>query len=495
MQKYILEIIVFICGAAVMILELVGSRIMAPYLGTSIVVWTSLIGIILGFLSLGYWYGGKVADQGPSYKMFSIVIFSGAVFIGLIVFAQSMVLNFIHNGIANIYLGTIIATLILFAIPSALLGMVSPYAVRLKMKDVASSGRTVGNLYAVSTIGSIAGTFATGFLLIPFFGSTKIIFFLSIGLILTSILAYGKNLLKTKISVILFLFLCFFISSSSNKLNAKQGLIDVDTQYSRVWIYKSIDQKTQRPILNLTTNPLGKQSGMFLDIDDDLVFDYTKYYRLAKHFQPNIKHSLMIGGAAYSYPKDYLKKYSDAKIDVVEIDPKLTKLAKKYFNLQNNLRLTIYHEDGRIFLNKTKNKYDVIFMDAFTSHLSIPYQLTTREAAQKMHDALNQDGVVLVNIISAIEGVKGKFLRAELATYKSVFPQVYLIPVRNNDDGLKVQNIMLVALKSDVKPSFVSDNEELNSYLQHLWTKEIDLDVPILTDDYAPVDYYTMKMM
>ncbi|MCK4553742.1 fused MFS/spermidine synthase [Candidatus Parcubacteria bacterium] len=495
MQKYTLEIIVFICGAAIMILELVGSRIMAPYLGTSIVVWTSLIGIILGFLSLGYWYGGKAADQNPSYKMFSFVIFAGAIFVGLIVFIQSMVLNFIQNGINNIYFGAIIATITLFAVPSTLLGMVSPYAVRLKMKDVATSGETVGNLYAISTIGSIVGTFAAGFLLIPFLGSAKIIFFLSIGLILISILAYGKSFLKIKVSFVLFLLLCFFVSSFSNKLNAKQGLIDVDTQYSRVWIYKSINQKTQRPILNLTTDPLGRQSGMFLDTDDDLVFEYTKYYRLAKHFKPDLKYSLMIGGAAYSYPKDYLKKYPDAKIDVVEIDSKLTELAKQYFNLPDDPRLTIYHEDGRTFLNRTKNKYDVIFMDAFTSHLSIPYQLTTKEAVQKMHGILDDSGLVLVNIISAIEGEKGKFLRAEYATYKSIFVQVYLILVRDNIDGLKAQNIMLVALKSNVKPLFVSDDQELNSYLQHLWTKEIEIDAPILTDDYAPVDYYTMKMM
>ncbi len=478
-----------------MILELVGSRIMAPYLGTSIVVWTSLIGIILGFLSLGYWYGGKAADQNPSYKMFSFVIFAGAIFVGLIVFIQSMVLNFIQNGINNIYFGAIIATITLFAVPSTLLGMVSPYAVRLKMKDVATSGETVGNLYAISTIGSIVGTFAAGFLLIPFLGSAKIIFFLSIGLILISILAYGKSFLKIKVSFVLFLLLCFFVSSFSNKLNAKQGLIDVDTQYSRVWIYKSINQKTQRPILNLTTDPLGRQSGMFLDTDDDLVFEYTKYYRLAKHFKPDLKYSLMIGGAAYSYPKDYLKKYPDAKIDVVEIDSKLTELAKQYFNLPDDPRLTIYHEDGRTFLNRTKNKYDVIFMDAFTSHLSIPYQLTTKEAVQKMHGILDDSGLVLVNIISAIEGEKGKFLRAEYATYKSIFVQVYLILVRDNIDGLKAQNIMLVALKSNVKPLFVSDDQELNSYLQHLWTKEIEIDAPILTDDYAPVDYYTMKMM
>lgn len=495
MQKYILEIIVFICGAAVMILELVGSRIMAPYLGTSIVVWTSLIGIILGFLSLGYFLGGRMSDQNPSYKMFSAVIFAGAIFIGLIVFIQSIVLNFIQNGMANIYFGAIIATLILFAAPSVLLGMVSPYAIRLKMKDVASSGKTVGNLYAISTIGSIAGTFVAGFFLIPFFGSTKIIFFLSIVLILTSMLAYGKSFVKVKIASVLFLLSCFFVSAYLNKLNAEYGFIDIDTQYNRVWIYKSIDQKTDRPVLNLTTDPLGRQSGMFLDADDDLVFEYTKYYRLAKHFKHDLQYSLLIGGAAYSYPKDYLRKYPLAKLDVVEIDPELTKLAKKYFNLKDDSRLTIYHEDGRTFLNKTENKYDVIFMDAFTAYLSIPYQLTTKQAAQKMFNALSQDGVVLVNIISAIEGEKGKFLRAELATYKAMFPQVYLIPVRDNNDGLRVQNIMLVALKSDIEPSFVSDDQELNSYLENLWTKEIEMDMPILTDDYAPVDYYTMEMM
>jgi len=495
MRKYILEIIVFICGAAVMILELVGSRIMAPYLGTSIVVWTSLIGIILGFLSLGYFFGGKFADQNPTYKMFSFIIFNSAIFVGLIVFIESIVLNFIQQSIIDIYLGTIIATLALFALPSALLGMVSPYAVRLKMKAVETSGKTVGNLYAISTIGSIVGTFAAGFLLIPFFGSTKIIFFLSIGLILTSILAYARSFLKAKIITTLFLLLCFFISISISQLKAKAGFIDIDTQYNRVWIYQSIDQTTQRPILVLQTDPFSLQSAMFTDIEDDLVFSYTKYYRLAKHFKPDLQHSLLIGGAAYSYPKDYLIRYPEAKIDVIEIDAKLTKLAREYFRLEDNPRLKIYHQDGRTFLNKTENKYDVIFMDVFTSHISLPYQLTTRETIEKMYQKLTDGGVVMANIISAIEGEKGQFLRAEYRTYKEIFPQVYLFPVRNKNNGQEVQNIILVALKSDSKPSFTSNDQELNSYLEHLWTKEIKLDLPVLTDDYAPVDYYTMKLI
>ena len=495
MRKYILEIIVFICGAVVMILELVGSRVLAPYVGTSIVVWTSLIGIILGSLSLGYWWGGKKADKNPSYKTFSFIIFISAVSVGLITFLKSIVLNFLQNNINNIHINATIATLILFALPSVLLGMITPYAVRLKIKDLDSSGKTVGSLYAISTIGSIAGTFLAGFLLIAYFGTSNILIVLSIILVLTSLLAYFKSTPLLKIMIILLLLICILAVHSYNTFLKKQGYIDVDTQYNRVLIYKSIDEKTNRPTLNMVTNPGEVQSATFIDNDDDLVIEYTKFYRLAQHFKPDLKKALMIGGAGYSYPKDYLKKFSDARLDVVEIDPMLTELAKRYFNLKNDQRLVIHHEDGRTFLNKTKKKYDVIFGDAFSSFYSIPYQLTTRETVQKMFDLLNDDGIVLVNIISSIEGEKGKFLRAEYATFKDVFPQVYLFPVDEFNNGSRVQNIMMIALKSEQKPFFENSDPELNEYLKHLWTKEIKNDIPILTDDYAPVDNYIMKII
>lgn len=473
-----------------MILEIVGSRILAPFLGTSIVVWTSLIGIILGSLSLGYWLGGRLADKGPSYKIFSLFIFISALSLVFIVLFNSTILTFIQEYIAGIYIKTVIASLYLFSLPSVLLGMVSPYAVRLKIKDIANSGQTVGNLYAISTIGSIVGTFAAGFCLIPFFGSRRIFIFLSIVLILTTFLAYSKEFKKTRI---IFIFLLSFLLIPAS-LNRQPGLVDIDTQYNRVLIYKSVDKLTQKPVLNLVTGPYSRQSTKFLD-SDDLVFAYTKYYRLARHFKPDLNYSLMIGGAAYSYPKDYLEKYPLAKLDVVEIDAKMTELAKKYFNLQDNPRLTIFHEDGRTFLNKTKTKYDVIYIDAFSTPLTIPYQLTTKEAVGKIYNALVDDGVALVNIISALEGEKGKFLRAELATYKTFFPQVYLFLVQDSKDGFRVQNIMLVGLKSDKTPSFISNDNELNNYLKHLWLGQIRLDQPILTDDYAPVDYYTMKLI
>ena len=269
--------------------------------------------------------------------------------------------------------------------------------------------------------------------------------------------------------------------------------MDIDTEYSRIWIYNTEQKDTGRKVKIFGINN-DNHSAMFLD-GDELVNEYSKYYHLANHFNPEFKTALMIGGAGYSYPKDYLKQYPQAFMDVVEIDPKVTELAKKYFKLENNERLKIYHEDARVFLNKTENKYDVIFGDAFGSRYSIPYQLTTLETVKRKYDILNDNGLVILNIISSISGDKGKFLRAEYATYKKIFPQVYIFPVNYENDGEKVQNIILVALKSDKQIFLESQDSILNGYLQHLWKKDIIIDMPILTDDYAPVDYYINKLL
>jgi spermidine synthase len=276
-----------------------------------------------------------------------------------------------------------------------------------------------------------------------------------------------------------------------NFIADKKLLVDTDTPYNRVWIY---DQNYSVNNVSVKVRKMGinneNHSSMFLNYDE-LVNDYTRYYHLAKYFKPDFQKTLMLGGAGYSYPKDYLKKYPEATMDVVEIDPKITELAKEYFKLKEDPRLRIFHEDARVYLNKTKEKYDVIFGDAFTSRYSVPYQLTTKEAVEKKYSILNEDGVVILNTISSIEGKAGQFLRAEYATYKSVFPEVYLFPVQEKENGTKTQNIVLVALKRKNDAALAGGNDEdLNKYLGNLWTKEIEDDMPILTDDFAPVDYY-----
>jgi spermidine synthase len=496
MKKYILEAIVFTCGAVVMVLELVGSRVLAPYLGTSIIVWTSLIGVILGCLSLGYWYGGRLADRRPDYKTFSRIIFIAGILIGFVAFLKEHILTVLQNAFLDIQVGAPVATLILFGLPSILLGMVAPYAVRLKMGDVNHSGETVGNLYAVSTVGSITGTFAAGYYLIAFFGSTKILIMLSLVLVLTSLLpATEKKGRIQKAGVVLFLLAGLAAAHAYDAARERNGFFDVDTRYNRVWIYETTHPVTQKPIRALVTSPGEIQSAKLMDGSDDLALTYTKYYRLARHFNAAISESLLIGGAGYSYTNDYLKKYPDAKIDAVEIDPGMTDLARKHFDLVDNARLQIIHEDGRTFINRSAKRYDAIFCDAFTSLYTIPFQLTTKESVTTMYNLLNDNGLVLVNIISAIEGEEGMFLRAEYATYKSVFPQVWLFPVSAPGNGRLVQNIMLVALKSRKQVSFNSRNTELAGYLSHVWIYPIRSDIPVLTDDLAPVDNYIVRMI
>jgi spermidine synthase len=484
-SKYLLEIVVFVCGAVVMIFELVGSRVLGPYFGTSIFVWTSLIGIILGSLSIGYYLGGKIADKKSSFKSLSLIIFLAAISIGLTVLIKDFWLFVLQNSFTDIRTSSVLASLGLFLPASVFLGMVSPYAVKLKINNLNTSASTVGNLYAISTTGSIFGTFLSGFYLIPHFGTNKLLIILSVTLVIISLALSAKKDTRIKLSVFVIIVIGWLAISGLNYMLPKSGFIDVDTAYNR------IDLRTNKIVKMMGINN-ENHSSMFLD-SDELVNEYTKYYHLAKHFNPNFKKTLMLGGAGYSYPKDFLHKYPEATIDVVEIDPKVTELAKKYFKLEESPRLTIYHEDGRVFLNKTQGKYDVIFGDAFSSHYSLPYQLTTKEAVQKKYNILNDDGIVILNIISAIEGEKGKFLRAEYATYKSLFPQVYLFPVTDSGNSNMVQNIILVALKAEKVQTFNDSDPKLNEYLQHLWKKTVDADIPILTDNFAPVDYYINK--
>jgi spermidine synthase len=474
-----------------MVFELVGSRVLGPYFGTSIFVWTSLIGIILGSLSLGYYFGGKIADKKPSFEILALIIFLAAIFIGLTTFLKDFLLVNLQAQFTDTKTASVIASIFLFLPASVLLGMVSPYAVKLKMQNLNTSGSTVGNLYAISTMGSIFGTFLCGFYLIPKFGTNNLLIILSITLIVVSLALSLKKNFKIKVSALVLILICWFAANELKNSAEKNGFIDVDTAYNRIWISDRINQRTNRLVKIMGINN-ENHSSMFLN-SDDLVNEYTKYYHLVAHFNPDFKKTLMLGGAGYSYPKSFLLKYPEGKIDVVEIDPKITELAKEYFRLGENPRLTIHHEDGRVYLNKTKEKYDAIFGDAFTSRYSLPYQLTTKEAVQKKYDVLNDNGVVILNIISAIEGEKGEFLRAEYATYKNIFPQVYLFPVNYKDNGTETQNLILVALKSPQKQEFIDPNSEVNEHLQHLWKKEIVLDMPILTDDYAPVDYYINK--
>lgn len=392
-KKYLLEITIFFSGAVVMIFELAGSRILGPYFGTSVFVWTSLIGIILASLSLGYYIGGVISDIEASIKKLSLIFFLSSLLVLVTIFFKDILLSFLQGSGLGVKAGSLLAAFILFSPASIFLGIITPYAVKLKLKNLEKSGTTVGILYAISTMGSIFGTFLAGFYLIPNFGVTNILFILVFALMIISFLLSLKYFIKKKFFVLLLVLALWGLHFSDSGALEKNNYYKYDTLYNHVEVYDFLDRGNKEPARILRINN-SYSSAMFLE-KDDLVFEYTKYYNLAEHFIPNFKNALMIGGAAYSYPKEFLRRYEEAKLDVVEIDPKLTEIAKKHFNLKDDNRLNIIHEDGRTFLNRSNKKYDVIYGDAFKSQNSLPFHLTTKEAVEKKYDMLNSDGVVI----------------------------------------------------------------------------------------------------
>lgn len=490
-KNFILNLTVFACGALVMVFEIIGSRILSPFIGTSTYIWTSLIGVILASLSLGYWLGGRLADDKPKVGILASVIFAAGGLVSLTVLVKDILLSIIASAAMPLEMKALMAALVLFAPASVCLGFVTPFAVRLRMTSLADTGKTVGSLYALSTIGSILGTFAAGFFLIPFVGSVRTLYLIAAGLMLIGLLLVPIAFSKIKIASVL-VFILGVTASEANSflLRQQSGLHDIDTEYSRVQVFRTLDPKTNRPIQALATDPYFVQSAAFLD-SDELVLDYSRYYHLIRHFNPDFDRTLLIGGAGYSFPKTYLRTYETAKIDVVEIDSNMTEIARSFFRLNDDPRMHILHEDGRMFLNRAETAtYDAVLMDAFGSLFSVPTHLTTVEAVTQMHRILNDDGLVIFNLGSAITGEGSGFLHAEFNTYRQVFPRVFLFKVNADYADERIQNLIIVATKSTTDlPTQPSSDQIISSLLANRREFQIE-PAAILTDDLAPVEHY-----
>jgi spermidine synthase len=482
-KKFLPETVVFVSGAVLMMLELVGSRVLAPFLGTSTIVWTSLIGIIMGALSLGYWYGGKLADKTLSLAVLSQVLLNSGVLIGVTAVLHPTLMPLINNWIGNLMLGSVVAATLLFSPASFVLGMVSPYTIRLSIQDVKDSGSVVGRLYAISTLGSIVGTFLAGFILIAFIGTKNLLYILSaLQLLLSAIVKFRQQ----TIYVAAFLVAAFALQTK----NTLDVVADIDTTYNRVVIrdWDKGEDGRGRPVRYMRIGD-ERSSAIFLD-GDELVFDYIKFYHTLRHFKPDFKKVLMIGGAGYTFPTDFVKKYPNAEIHVVEIDPALAGLAKKYFRLQDHPNLKIIHEDGRTFLNKTATEqYDVILIDAYKSK-SVPFQLSTRETVSRIKAWLKPDGVVIANFIAGLSEPKSRFIRAQVATYREQMPVIALFTLGTKTNPEMLQNVMMVASNVPLNPI---ENAEpaLQDLLSRYYGGRIGEDLPVLTDNFAPVDYYS----
>jgi len=491
-MESVLELTAFVAGASIMAIEIVASRILAPFLGNSIVVWSSLIAVILAALSYGYLKGGVLADRSPSASQLSLIIACAALLTVLIAVGKNPCLT-MATRIPDIRVAAIIAELLLFAPVSFVLAMASPYVVRLKLKEVGSTGATVGRLYAISTLGSIAGTLGAGFYLLALVGSTAILFCIAGLLLGCSLMLSSRSFLKTKAAVAGVIVLCAYgAPATSVPFIGGKHVFEADTHYNHCLVYEAVDHNTQRPIRSLITDVYARQSSIFTDKNDDLVLDYLKYFRIGQHFHPQATRSLLLGGGGFTYVADYFRRNPDKDLDVVELDPAFVDLAHRYFGLTSNPRLNIFVEDARVYLNHCRQKYDIVYLDTFSSALIVPHYMTTVETARLVYDALTPDGVAMLNLMSAIDGVRGQFLRAELATYRAVFPQVEVFKLNGSADI--PGNVIIVAFKSRAERRWSSDDPEMAARLAHRWTRPVEVDEPVMTDDFAPVEVYLMRL-
>ena len=483
MKKYKLEIIVFLSGAIGMGLELIAARVLSPYVGSSNVVWTSIIGIILVSMSFGYWLGGKKADKEASGNILSRLLLGSALFTSIIPLLETIVVKEFAGIVSNLIVAAILCAIIVFSIPSFILAMISPFAVKMKSMQETEIGSLSGRISSLSTIGSITGTFLMGFVLIPNIGVTNINIGITILLVVMSILArddINKKYILSTISLVVVMIILMFIGKWVFKLANPEILVDTDSQYSRIWVKQVNTTKTTYKTLQVDT---GLES--YIDTETgEMGAMYLRYYDLFEYLNKDAKSTLMIGGAAYTYPIHYLQKYQDKTIDVVEIDEKMTQIAEEQFGLNaKDERLKIYTQDGRSYLNYSENKYDTILIDAFKG-LNAPFELTTYEALVHAKNMLNDNGIVLTNIISSLEGEDTDFIEYEYATYKAVFDDVKIFQVQDRD-YTESQNLILVGIKGN--PQINEDKyEEYKNYL-NMEITNFKTDKNIVTDDFAPI--------
>ncbi|MEI6093548.1 MAG: fused MFS/spermidine synthase [bacterium] len=504
-QRFIFIIMAFCAGASVMIVELAANRILSPLFGNSLFTWTALIGVILVSMSLGNYLGGKLVDKFPNRKLLKTLLFTAGLSTVMIPGLQNQINQAYIN--PNIIWGPISACLILFSIPGILLGSITPVVIRLVSLTSNDSkiGFSVGSISAASTLGSVVGTFVTGFVLIPLVGIKSIYFSCGSVLISLSIVIIlmdymeKKRLKKAKtISIIFLTFLAFILSDlMSHQVKDSSLLLEDNTFYHRIRIKTSASEDKKDTILSLFLD--SQFEGAQFEKSKELPMLCQKYWKLSKIFNTKVDNALFIGGGAFGMPialSDYNK---DAKVDVVELDPELIKLGKKYFKLETSSKVKPIAGDGRVFFHSNKKKYDLIFGDAFHGLANIPAHLVTKEFFSLVNDSLTDNGIFMMNIISSIQGESALFDSIR-KTVNTVFKNVYIFTPQG-DLLYGRMNIILVASNKDI--------DFKSNALKYLEDKELQIMVQtfipssvykvdegqLLTDDHNPAEYLIAKAL
>jgi spermidine synthase len=483
------DLIVFVSSACIMILELVAGRIIAPYVGVSLYTWTSVIGVVLAGISLGNYLGGWLADRRASLRLLgAIFLLSGLSSLGIL--AVDVLGREVPGGWPII--GRILVhTVTLFFVPCLVLGMISPVVAKLAVRDLEKTGRTVGRIYGAGSVGSIVGTFATGFFLISWFGTHVIVMGVALVLLTLGLLFLTGGRWSWTVLGALAL-------SAVTVLTGHQGWLRGPCTHETNYFCIQVEEREQdgEPVRVLILDRL-VHSYTSLGNPTRLVYRYEQIYAEATAFQAKQDdrlRALFIGGGGYTFPRYMEAVYPDSESHVLEIDPGVTRIAHSLLGLSEDTDIVTYNEDARLFLERgPTDSYDLIIGDAFND-FSVPYHLTTKGFNDRVQAWLADDGLYLVNII---DGPRGDFLRAYVHTLRQTFRHVYLAPTVESWREASRATFVLIASDDPLdRAAFetvdAGDGVPLLAR-QMLLDEEVDAlladgRVVTLTDRYAPVD-------
>jgi spermidine synthase len=509
LNRYLLPFVVFLTGASVLIVEVLAVRVLSPFYGNTIFTVSSVISIVLLALSVGYYAGGVAADRRPSLTWFFGLLMSSGVVLLLFYLVGSTALPWLGDAL-SIEVGPLVSAALMFLLPALLLGMLSPYAVKLQSLQFPNLGvgRVAGSIFFWSTLGSITGSLLAGFVLIPNVGIDRVM--VSVGVLLVALGFVPLVILGVRtprvfgsaaVAVLLALGAPRFTAMPS--ADDETIVYRTDGVYQRITIYEGGYLGRPARFLLLDRSESG---AMFLDSDDpsELVYDYTKYYSLYKIFTPKVDNALVLGGGAYSIPKALLHELPNAVIDVAEIEPSFLDLATTYFGATRSPRLRNHVEDGRRYLHDADTQYDLIFGDVYYSYFSVPAHFTTEEFFALAKSKLRPEGVFIANMIGDLSRREPSLIMAEIKTFKTVFPNSYFFAVESAERTDQLQNITLVGYNSSRRvdvfsPPVTKHPDDLIRFLRY---KVVDVDrrfelspYPLLTDNFSPVEYLTARVL
>lgn len=500
-RNIFLYLTTFLCGASIMGVEIASSRFLAPCFGSSMITWTVIIGVILAAMSLGSFVGGRLADRSDPEQRLYQLIFTAAVWIAMIPVVGKYLIAAIAG--AAIFLfpgnpvlaGSFLSCALLFAVPCLILGATSPCMIKAATQNLNDNGRIAGEIYGLSTLGSICGTFLPTFFTIPLLGTDKT-FYLFAGVLcaLALINAFRHKDKIGKILVVLLIIVVVTVAPFSLPFAFwETPLVETESVYNYLLVKEKDGMRT------LSTHVLLGTQSMYLPKPGltGLYYDLALLSYLLVNPDPANGRLpvLVLGFATGTFAKLSRHFFPESQIDGVEIDPEIIKLGREYFDLNDN-DAQVFVEDGRVFLTRTEKKYQVIFLDAFQD-VTYPFHMATREFFIELAKNLENDGVLAININMRSQQ------RPDLCdclsnTLAGIFPAVILC------EHPHYYNRILFAAKNPELPDLFAERltKLAESHPLHALAAGVK---PIkrlagnsqfiLTDDFAPVELVGFRML